>query len=197
MKKKILTVLMAVALILGNTTAGYGATYNSKNLNSFLKGWTTYFYQLIIGDSNSNDEKPENDNTQNDVVIENNSKASQILSLVNQERQARGLAKLTLDAKANKVAQVKAEDMAKKGYFSHTSPTYGSPFEMLKYFGVSYKAAGENIAKGQKTAQSVMNGWMNSQGHKANILNSNYTKLGVGYAVDANGTPYWVQMFIG
>ena len=89
---------------------------------------------------------------------------------------------------------MKAEDMAKKGYFSHTSPTYGSAFDMMKKYGVSYRTAGENIAKGQKTAESVMKGWMNSSGHRANILNPSYTQIGVGYV--ANGH-YWTQMFIG
>ena len=95
------------------------------------------------------------------------------------------------------LAQMKAEDMAENGYFSHTSPTYGSAFDMMNQYGFSYRTAGENIAKGQKTASSVMSAWMNSQGHRANILGSGYTKLGVGYAVDSGGTAYWVQMFAG
>lgn len=119
------------------------------------------------------------------------------MSLVNKERAAKGLSSLKSDSQLNKVAQLKAEDMAKKGYFSHNSPTYGSAFDMLKSHGIKYRTAGENIAKGQKTAQTVMNGWMNSTGHRANILNSSYSKLGVGYAVSANGTPYWVQIFVG
>lgn len=126
----------------------------------------------------------------------NGSYVNQVLELVNQERVSRGLSKLSLDTSVNRVAQTKAEDMANNNYFSHTSPTYGSPFDMLKQFGVSYRTAGENIAKGQRSPESVMDGWMNSEGHRANILNGNYTKLGVGYTVK-NGTTYWVQMFIG
>ena len=84
--------------------------------------------------------------------------------------------------------------MADKNYFDHTSPTYGSPFDMMKKFGIKYNTAGENIAKGQTTAQSVMNSWMNSPGHRANILSSNFGKIGVGY-VNKNGTTYWTQMF--
>ena len=68
---------------------------------------------------------------------------------------------------------------------------------MLKKAGYSYRTAGENIAMGQKTAESVMNGWMNSSGHRANILGNGYKKIGVGYAVNAKGTPYWVQIFAG
>ena len=79
-------------------------------------------------------------------------------------------------------------------YFDHTSPTYGSPFDMLKKFGISYKSAGENIAQGYSTPEAVVNGWMNSSGHRANILNASFTHMGVGY--DANGH-YWTQMFIG
>ena len=87
--------------------------------------------------------------------------------------------------------------MINKGYFDHTSPTYGSPFDMMQQFGISYRSAGENIAMGQRTPQEVMNSWMNSSGHRANILNSSFTTLGVGIAKDANGTIYWTQMFIG
>lgn len=119
----------------------------------------------------------------------------QVVNLVNKERKANGLSSLSLDSQLAKLAQLKAEDMAKNAYFSHTSPTYGSAFDMMKTYGVSYKTAGENIAKGQKTAESVMNGWMNSSGHRANILRSDYTKIGVGYAKSADGTTYWVQMF--
>jgi len=116
----------------------------------------------------------------------------QVLSLVNKERSAAGLSALVLDTKLNEVATEKARDMAENNYFSHTSPTYGSPFDMLSTFGVSYRTAGENIAYGQATAELVMKDWMNSSGHRANILNANYTKLGVGYVKGK-----WVQMFIG
>lgn len=120
----------------------------------------------------------------------------QVADLVNKERAAAGLPALTVNGKLSQVAELKAEDMRDKNYFSHTSPTYGSPFDMIKQFGVTYKSAAENIAKGQKSPQSVMNGWMNSQGHRENILNSNYTEIGVGYVTDNNGNTYWVQMFI-
>ena len=126
-----------------------------------------------------------------------NSMEKQVASLTNSERKAKGLSVLTLDNQLSKLARLKAEDMAKKGYFSHTSPTYGSAFDMMNKYGVSYRTAGENIAKGQKTAESVMNGWMNSSGHRANILSSAYTNIGVGYAKDSRGNTYWVQIFKG
>ncbi len=120
----------------------------------------------------------------------------QVVDLVNKERAAAGLPALKVNTKLAGVAEMKAEDLRDKNYFSHTSPTYGSPFDMMKQFGISYSSAGENIAKGQKTPDSVMNGWMNSSGHKANILNTSFTEIGVGYVTDSNGTTYWVQMFI-
>lgn len=122
--------------------------------------------------------------------------AQQVADLVNEERSKAGLSSLTMNASLSRVAQAKAEDMRDKNYFSHTSPTYGSPFDMMKQFGISYSAAGENIAKGQRSPESVMTAWMNSQGHRANILNSSYEQIGVGYCTDANGNTYWVQMFI-
>ncbi|MFD2117745.1 CAP domain-containing protein [Paenibacillus yanchengensis] len=117
---------------------------------------------------------------------------SEILQLVNKERAAVGLAALQLDSLLNKVATEKARDMDVNNYFDHQSPTYGSPFEMMQSFGVKYRYAGENIASGYRTSEEVMRGWMNSPGHKANILKSSFTKLGVGYV---NGE--WVQMFTG
>ncbi len=133
-------------------------------------------------------EKPAED------VTKASSVSDKVLEIVNRERAANGLSALKLDTALSKVAQAKAEDMLKNNYFSHTSPTYGSPFEMLKTFGISYRSAGENIAKGQKTPESVMQAWMASSGHRKNIL-GNYTRLGVGY-VNKNGVTYWVQMFI-
>ncbi|MDD2189372.1 MAG: CAP domain-containing protein [Eubacteriales bacterium] len=120
----------------------------------------------------------------------------QVVDMVNKERAAAGLPALKVNTKLAGVAEKKAEDLRDKNYFSHTSPTYGSPFDMMKQFGISYSSAGENIAKGQKTPDSVMNGWMNSPGHKANILNTSFSEIGVGYVTDSNGTTYWVQMFI-
>ena len=123
-------------------------------------------------------------------------KAEMILKLVNQERSKAGVPALTLSDKLTDIANTKAKDMADKNYFSHESPTYGSPFDMLNHFGVSFSYAGENIAAGQKSAQEVMQSWMNSSGHKANILNKNYTQLGVGYYEGGQYGTEWVQLFI-
>lgn len=118
----------------------------------------------------------------------------EVVELTNVERQKHGLAPLQIDEALSKVARVKSEDMTKQNYFSHNSPTYGSPFDMMKQFGISYRTAGENIAMGQRSPQEVVNAWMNSEGHRANILNSNFTHIGVGHASNGN---YWTQQFIG
>lgn len=118
----------------------------------------------------------------------------QVLDLVNQERAKVGVKPLQMDWELQRVARTKSQDMRNKNYFSHQSPTYGSPFDMMKQFGISYRTAGENIAQGQRNPQEVMNAWMNSSGHRANILKADFTHIGVGY--EANGN-YWTQMFIG
>ena len=118
---------------------------------------------------------------------------SEVIRLVNIERKKNGLKELKEDWQLTRVARYKSEDMRDKKYFSHTSPTYGSPFEMMRSFGITYRTAGENIARGYATPKAVVDGWMNSQGHRANILNSSFTHIGVGYAEDGR---YWTQMFI-
>lgn len=117
----------------------------------------------------------------------------EVIRLVNEIRAKNGLGTLKEDWELSRVARYKSQDMKNNNYFSHTSPTYGSPFDMMKKFGISYTSAAENIAKGQKTPQEVVNAWMNSSGHRANILNKNYTHIGVGYVKSGN---IWTQMFI-
>ena len=119
---------------------------------------------------------------------------SEVIRLVNEVRRENGLKALTANWELSRVARYKSQDMLNKGYFSHTSPTYGTPFQMIKAFGLSFRTAGENIARGYSTPQAVVNGWMNSSGHRANILNASYTQIGVGYVAQGN---YWTQMFIG
>ncbi|MCX8128779.1 MAG: SafA/ExsA family spore coat assembly protein [Clostridia bacterium] len=121
---------------------------------------------------------------------------NEVIRLVNIERAKAGLQPLKANWQVSRVARYKSQDMATKGYFSHTSPTYGSPFSMMESFGVRFSAAGENIAMGQRTPQEVMSGWMNSPGHRANIMNPSYTEIGVGLAKNSTGTNYWTQMFI-
>jgi uncharacterized YkwD family protein len=118
----------------------------------------------------------------------------EVIRLVNEIRVQNGLKPLTYDWELSRVARYKSQDMKDNRYFSHTSPVYGSPFQMMKNFGITYRSAGENIARGQRSPQEVVNAWMNSDGHRANILNPSFTQIGVGYVADGN---YWTQMFIG
>ena len=122
---------------------------------------------------------------------------NQVFQIVNQERTSRGLKALTMDSALNNTATLKSQDMAKLNYFDHTSPTYGSPFDLMQKYGISFRTAGENIAMGQTSPQQVMTGWMNSEGHRANILNSSFTKIGVGIAQNSSGRYYWTQHFTG
>ncbi|MGF1436366.1 CAP domain-containing protein [Bacillus thuringiensis] len=116
-----------------------------------------------------------------------------VVELTNAERAKQGLPALKIDTELSKVARIKSEDMQKNNYFDHNSPTYGSPFDMMKKFGISYTSAGENIAQGQRTPEEVVQAWMNSAGHRANILNNGFTHIGVGYVESGN---YWTQQFI-
>lgn len=118
----------------------------------------------------------------------------EVVRLVNEIRAQRGLKELTYNWELSRVARYKSQDMKDNTYFSHTSPVYGTPFQMMKDFGITYRSAGENIARGQRSPQEVVNAWMNSEGHRANILNTSFTQIGVGYVADGN---YWTQMFIG
>jgi uncharacterized YkwD family protein len=128
---------------------------------------------------------------------ESQSVEQQVLSLVNEERAKSGLPSLKMDTAISNVAILKSEDMRDNNYFNHTSPSYGSPFDMMKSFGISYEYAGENIAAGQPSADAVMKSWMNSPGHKANILNKNYTHIGIGHVTGGKYAHYWTQQFIG
>ncbi|BAK98840.1 hypothetical protein OBV_16420 [Oscillibacter valericigenes Sjm18-20] len=139
----------------------------------------------------SNQSSSGSSNAQN---VDNLSYEEQVVALVNEQRAANGLQSLTLSTALSNAARTKSQDMHDNHYFAHESPTYGSPFDMLTSFGISYRTAGENIAMGYATPEAVMNAWMNSSGHRANILNASYTQIGVGYVADGN---YWTQEFTG
>lgn len=117
----------------------------------------------------------------------------EVVKLTNAERTKAGLAPFKTDDKLMAAAREKSQDMQSKNYFSHTSPTFGSPFDRMKALGITYKSAGENIAQGQRTPQEVVKAWMDSPGHRANILNAKFTHIGVGYVKSGN---YWTQQFI-
>jgi uncharacterized protein YkwD len=118
----------------------------------------------------------------------------EILALVNTERSAAGCGPLAIHSALNTAAQGHADDMAANGYFSHTSQDGRSLADRISQAGYSYQTAGENIARGQPSATEVMDAWMNSSGHRANILNCSFEDLGVGYT-EASGGPWWVQNF--
>lgn len=120
----------------------------------------------------------------------------EVFNLINQQRTNNGLQALKVDEEVQRVARIKAQDMVDNNYFSHTSPTYGSPFDMLNSFKVSYRTAGENIA-GNSTNSAAVTAWMNSSGHKANILNGNYNYTGIGVVKSSKYGKIFVQIFIG
>lgn len=125
-----------------------------------------------------------------------NSDEKEVFDLINKQRTNNGLPALQNDSEVQRIARIKAQDMVDNNYFSHNSPTYGSPFDMLKSFKVSYKTAGENIAANSSNSSAVT-AWMNSSGHKANILNSSFNYTGIGVVSSPRYGKMYVQMFIG
>ena len=181
-------------------TSGKTISYTDKD----VKAGKTYYYK-VIAYKNVDGKKVYGSYSSIKSVKINNTTSSdsflnfqkEVVRLVKVERAKVGLKELSFNIQLCDVATLKSQDMIDKNYFDHTSPTYGSPFDMMKKFNISYKAAGENIAMGQRTPAEVVEAWMNSKGHRENILNSKFTDLGVGIAKKSDGTLYWTQMFIG
>jgi uncharacterized YkwD family protein len=117
-------------------------------------------------------------------------------NLINQQRANNGLSALKVDSELQRVARIKAQDMVNNNYFDHNSPTYGTPFNMMKNFGITYKTAGENIA-GNSSNSATVTAWMNSPGHRANILNNSYNYTGLAVVSSPRYGKIYVQMFIG
>lgn len=189
----------------GVYTSGNCAASENTDIGSVIQNCLPQYGSGYVPPSEDSDtptgdiQLPDTDaETGNETLTDTNSALSEfeqrVVELVNKERAAYGLSELTADESLSSVARAKSQDMSDNGYFSHTSPTYGSPFDMMKSFGISYKTAGENIAMGYTTPEAVVEGWMNSEGHRANILNSSFTHIGVGYVSSGN---YWTQMFVG
>ncbi|GAB3042673.1 CAP domain-containing protein [Virgibacillus ainsalahensis] len=139
-------------------------------------------------------QEQEQQNQNQEQSQELNQFEQEVVELTNEERAKQGLSPLQIDTELSEVAREKSRDMAGSNYFAHNSPNYGSPFDMMQSFGIDYRTAGENIAKGQRTPAEVVDAWMNSEGHRANILNGDYTHIGVGYVEQGN---HWTQQFIG
>lgn len=136
---------------------------------------------------------PGNGSTEENTPQDEHAFIKQVAALVNQERAKEGLAPLTINTKVQAAAQVRAIECEQ--LFSHTRPNGSSFATALKEQNVSYRSAGENIAWGQRTPEEVMKAWMNSPGHRANIMNPNFTTIGIGYYENVNGTDYWCQLF--
>ncbi len=135
---------------------------------------------------------PPADTTPGDISPEE----QRLLDLVNKARADAGVGPLKFDAELMKVARLKAKDMVENNYFSHNSPTYGSPFDMMRQFGIEFKSAGENIA-GNQTVDAAFKAWMNSEGHRKNILNGKFNYTGIGIVDSPTYGKIFVQMFIG
>jgi len=153
-----------------------------------------------LGSDESVNENENNNQNNPEDNKENTSSASEyelkVLELVNIERAKNGLFSLSWDADLANVARAHSKDMSNRNFFSHTNPDGKSPFDRLKAYGISYSSAAENIAAGQSTPEEVVSGWMNSSGHRANILSKSSTKLGVGYYKSNSGYKhYWTQCF--
>ena len=147
------------------------------------------------GNSNTGTSANTNNNT-GTTSTTMNSDEKEVFDLINKQRTQNGLSPLKENSELQRVARIKAQDMVNNNYFSHTSPTYGSPFDMMKSFKISYNTAGENIA-GNSSNSSAVTAWMNSPGHRANILNSSFNQTGIGVVKGSKYGKIYVQMFIG
>ena len=155
-----------------------------------------YVKAIYPNSSNSNNSSNNNSSSNsNSTTTAMTTDEKEVFDLINNQRTQNGLSALKLDTETLRVARIKAQDMVDNNYFSHNSPTYGSPFQMLNSFKISYKTAGENIA-GNSSNSSAVTAWMNSSGHKANILNSSFNYTGIGVVKSSKYGKVYVQMFL-
>ncbi|MBM7097427.1 LysM peptidoglycan-binding domain-containing protein [Bacillus sp. H-16] len=210
----VLAVAVAVPLVVGNT-AEASSTHTVESGDTLYKISQQYDVSLSdIIDANSDIDNPDMIYPGQQVTLPSAQSAQQpsqtseqtsselsefeqeVVRLTNEERAQHGLPELEIAEDVSEVARDKSADMRDNNYFDHNSPTHGSPFDMMRSYGVDYNAAGENIAAGQQTPEQVVDAWMNSQGHRENILSSNYTEIGVGHVEGGQYGHYWTQMFI-
>ena len=154
-----------------------------------------YVKPIYPGASSQGNSSNTNNNTGTYLTSMNNDE-KEVFELINKQRTQNGLSPLKENSELQRVARIKAQDMVNNNYFSHTSPTYGSPFDMMKSFKISYNTAGENIA-GNSSNSSAVTAWMNSPGHRANILNGSFNQTGIGVVKGSKYGKIYVQMFIG
>ena len=175
--------------------AGVGDWYIVQVEGDYIGAVSKKYVKAIYpGSSSSGSSLSGGSGNSNTSIMTSNEK--EVFDLINKQRINNGLSALKVDSELQRVARIKAQDMVSNSYFSHNSPTYGSPFDMLKSFKVSYKTAGENIA-GNSSNSGAVDAWMNSSGHKANILNSNFNYTGIGVVSSPKYGKVYVQMFIG
>lgn len=175
--------------------AGVGDWYVVQVEGDYIGAVSKKYVKAIYPSSNTGNNQ-NNSTNQNTQISTMNADEQEVFNLINKQRTNNELSALKVDSEVQRVARIKAEDMVANNYFSHNSPTYGSPFDMLKSFKVSYKTAGENIA-GNSSNSAAVNAWMNSSGHKANILNSSFNYTGIGVVSSPKYGKMYVQMFIG
>ena len=177
MKRKIFTSIAAAALLVCTVTTVSGQTVRSERS---CTSRNTACYDPLLSETQTH-------TTAGNLTQQERTAAE----LVNRMRRQNGLEPLYIDADLSAKARIKSLDMKSNRYFSHNSPTYGSPFQMMRQLGIRYTSAGENIAMGYTSAEAVVRAWMASDSHRANILSDRYTTIGIGY-VDG----YWTQWFI-
>lgn len=173
--------------------AGVGDWYIVQTDNDYVGAVSKQYVKAIYPSSN-NSNNTNQGTTSGSTTLTNDEK--EVFNLINAERTKQGLRALKVDSEVQRVARIKAQDMVDNNYFSHNSPTYGSPFDMLKSFKISYKTAGENIA-GNSSNSAAVKAWMNSSGHKANILNSSFNYTGIGVVSSNKYGKMYVQIFVG
>ena len=178
--------------------AKIGSWYVIQTDSDYIGAVSAQYVKAIYPGSSSNNTSQNNTSSGSGTTTNSNisSDEQEVLNLINQQRANAGLSKLQFDSELQRVARIKAQDMVNNNYFSHNSPTYGTPFEMMKNFGISYKTAGENIA-GNSTNKGAVDAWMGSAGHKANILNNSFNYTGIGVVNSPKYGKIYVQMFIG
>ena len=178
--------------------AKIGDWYVIQTDRNYLGSVSSKYIKLIYPNSTSSSASSQKSSSGSSTTTTSQltSDEKEVFDLINKQRVANGLSALKIDDELQNVARIKAQDMVDNNYFSHTSPTYGSPFDMIKKFGISYKTAGEKIA-GNSTNSGAVNAWMGSTGHKANILNSSFNYTGIGVVKSPKYGKIFVQMFIG
>jgi len=172
--------------------AGIGDWYIVQVEGDYVGAVSKKYVKAIYTGSSSNSSSSSSQNTSSTMT----SDEQEVFNLINKQRTNNGLSALKVNSEVQRVAKIKAQDMVNNSYFSHNSPTYGTPFQMLQSFKVSYKTAGENIA-GNSSNTGAVNAWMNSSGHKANILNNSFNYTGIGVVNSPKYGKVYVQMFIG